>query len=77
MKGCTSKANVNTDLSFHTFPIKNKQKILRKNYFGAKEKIDQLKAWQSALKIYKTNSRMKVCSNHFNEEDYFLPGNYY
>ncbi|XP_046622788.1 uncharacterized protein LOC124306294 [Neodiprion virginianus] len=72
--GCGSSFQKNRELTFHKFPQKNARWVYQKFFFGKMEKVEQLKAWKNALRIdCKINAHMKVCSLHFQQEDYILP----
>lgn len=73
VKNSKSKANKDLNISFHRFPPSN-QRVVVKNAFGILEPIDRLKAWQNALKVRNTTNRMKVCSLHFDKDDYCFSG---
>ncbi|XP_058790942.1 uncharacterized protein LOC131664092 [Phymastichus coffea] len=76
VKGCAgaSQSGSNDALSFHQIPVANKNQVLRNNLFGKAEKIDIRKQWLKILKIKNPYPRLRVCSHHFKETDYFLPG---
>lgn len=75
--GCHSKKGREQHLSFHQFPKLNSSYVFITNVFGIKEKVDRRKAWEIKLLMGKpTTSFMQVCSLHFKEDDYILPGLY-
>ncbi|XP_074106475.1 uncharacterized protein LOC141532157 [Cotesia typhae] len=73
VNGCGSKSQENLEISFHALPKPGSTFVYVENYFGAKEKIDRLKAWQRALKLKAINPHMRVCSLHFKRSDFILP----
>lgn len=75
VKGCNSKKNINSDLSFHVLPKQNKQSVAIKNHFGNLEQVDRLTAWKKVLNLKNAQPHVQVCSLHFAKEDYILPGN--
>ncbi|VEN47628.1 unnamed protein product [Callosobruchus maculatus] len=73
---CKSWAKKDTErqLTFHRFPEANARKVYIENEMG-KHLMDHRKAWILKLKICKQVSKsMKVCSLHFNKDDYFHKG---
>lgn len=62
-------------LSFHSFPKENAGDVYITNEFGVQEKVDRRKAWEIKLLMGKrTTTFMRVCSLHFNRDDFILPG---
>nr|CAI5837709.1 unnamed protein product [Callosobruchus analis] len=77
ISGCNSWAKKDTErkLTFHRFPETNTRQVYIETEMG-KHLMDQRKAWILKLKIGKQVSKsMKVCSLHFNKDDYFNKGN--
>lgn len=75
---CHSKKGREQHLSFHQFPKRNASYVYITNAFGIKEKVDRRKVWEMKLLIGKpTTVSMKVCSLHFKNDDYILPGRYF
>ncbi|KAI4455551.1 thap domain protein [Holotrichia oblita] len=73
--GCHSMKGKNRHLSFHSFPKKDTGCVYITNKFGIQEKVDRKKAWEIKLLMGKrTSTFMRVCSLHFNKDDFFLPG---
>ncbi|XP_023233834.1 THAP domain-containing protein 2-like [Centruroides sculpturatus] len=73
VQGCNSKYNSLKNISFHHFPKAGKVKIINK--VGKEENIERKKAWELALKMEKKMTpSMRVCSLHFIENDFILPG---
>nr|CAI5854836.1 unnamed protein product [Callosobruchus analis] len=73
---CNSWAKKDTErkLTFHRFPETNTRQVYIETEMG-KHLMDQRKAWILKLKIGKQVSKsMKVCSLHFNKDDYFNKG---
>nr|CAI5835621.1 unnamed protein product [Callosobruchus analis] len=73
---CNSWAKKDTErkLTFHRFPETNTRQVNIETEMG-KHLMDQRKAWILKLKIGKQVSKsMKVCSLHFNKDDYFNKG---
>ncbi|KAI4455392.1 thap domain protein [Holotrichia oblita] len=72
--GCHSMKGKNRHLSFHSFPKKDTGCVYITNKFGIQEKVDRKKAWEIKLLMGKrTSTFMRVCSLHFNKDDFFLP----
>lgn len=75
--GCYSKKALRLTLSFHHFPRPNQSSVLITNYLGQKEKVDKLEAWKRAVRIENpVKGSTRVCSLHFEKDDYILPGKY-
>lgn len=71
VSGCTSNSRKNRDLCFHLFPrLENKQTVKIKNYFGNFETVNRFNAWKNVLKMKKVNHSARICSLHFNYDDY-------
>ncbi|XP_026668212.1 uncharacterized protein LOC108623597 [Ceratina calcarata] len=69
---CGSRANKNSNLSYHRFPRANERFVNKQNLFGNSEKIDLFNAWKNALKISNITKRTRVCSLHFKKSDYLF-----
>ena len=74
VKEWNSKKSENSTISFHTLPAPNKTSVIITDYFGNEKKIDKLEAWKSALKITTFSKFSRICSLHFTNDDYILPG---
>lgn len=73
---CHSWAKKDSDkhISFHLFPKENARKVYVSTQMG-RELMDQRKAWILKLRIGKpVSDTMRVCSLHFQENDYFQKG---
>lgn len=69
-----AKRDLEKELSFHFFPPESGQKVYMETTFG-KELIERRKAWIHKLRIGKPITKyMKVCSLHFDQDDYFHKG---
>lgn len=73
--GCNSTSNKDATINLHSFPKEGTRKISITNTFGNEEPIDLRKEWILTLRMGKEVTQwMKVCSKHFNNNDYILPG---
>ncbi|XP_034943815.1 uncharacterized protein [Chelonus insularis] len=70
---CDSRTDKNLELRFHKFPPENKYFVKFKNDLGIFEKTDAFDAWKKVLKMENVIPSMKVCSLHFQMDDYLLP----
>ncbi|KAH0540284.1 hypothetical protein KQX54_015510 [Cotesia glomerata] len=73
VNGCGSKSHENLEISFHAIPKPGSSFVYIENLFGKKEKIDRFKDWQRDLKLKNINPHMRVCSLHFERNDFVLP----
>lgn len=72
--GCHNMKGRDKHLSFHSFPKENAGDVYITNEFGVQEKVDRRKAWEIKLLMGKrTTTFMRVCSLHFNRDDFILP----
>lgn len=77
--GCKTFYTLEGDVSFHTFPKENGNKVKWINSSRIEEMIDRRKAWIIKLRMDTINlkkSQLKVCSKHFTKDDFILPGRY-
>lgn len=73
--GCHTKKGRDRELSFHRFPQEKAGYVYITNKFGNQEKVDRKKAWELKLLMGKPITPfMRVCSLHFEKNDYILPG---
>lgn len=75
--GCSARADRDKGVSFHFIPKSGSRSVTIVNKLGIKESVDLRKAWDKMLKSgKKLTNTMKVCSKHFMNDDYILPGKY-
>ncbi|KAL5246156.1 hypothetical protein ACI65C_013564 [Semiaphis heraclei] len=74
--GCSTYYNSGSDISFHSLPKENSNKIKWINKNGTSQMIDRRKAWILKLHMDTVNlkkTQIKICSKHFVKEDFILP----
>lgn len=72
---CFSWAKKNPEISFHTFPVEGKSRVIVETKLGNKELVDRRQVWVKNLRIgKKVSPHMRVCSLHFTSGDYFHNG---
>lgn len=71
--GCKTYYSTDNSISFHWFPEANKSKVQWTNNNGSIELIDKRRAWAIKLRMGKETlkKRIRVCSKHFKDEDFF------
>ncbi|KAL1491589.1 hypothetical protein ABEB36_012164 [Hypothenemus hampei] len=75
VSNCFSRKHKNKSLHFHAFPKQGAAKVNVINAYGLTEQIDRRKAWSKVLLMRKPVSpHMRVCSLHFQENDYLAKG---
>lgn len=69
---CDSKAVNNPNLRFHGIPKKNASFVYFLNDSGVLEQIDRSVAWKICVPLKKNISspNIKICSLHFDKDDY-------
>jgi len=75
--GCSTFYNSGSDISFHSLPKANSNKIKWVNKNGTSQMIDRRQAWILRLRMDTVSlkkTQIKICSKHFVKEDFILPG---
>lgn len=70
---CRSRSHQNLNLRYHSFPKPKESFINIKNSDGKIVKVDRFEAWRDALKLKSLPNTSRVCSLHFEKNDYILP----
>lgn len=76
VRGCNSNSQSHQNIRFHSFPAPKIRSVFLTDHFGNKYKIDHREAWKKILKIKSVDPEMKICSLHFEKDDYLFPGEY-
>lgn len=71
---CKSRGRDDASLSFHRFPKPNTRFAHKKDTSGVIKKFDLYEAWTEATMLSHPTQRKKICSRHFDKNDYFFPG---
>ena len=71
---CSSKKNININLSFHNVPKAGSSTITIKNLVGETIVVEKRSEWLKRLNIKDTNQQLLVCSLHFSVDDCVFPG---
>lgn len=75
---CRSGKKNDQSLTFHQFPKAGRYRVVLEHKIRKYELVDARKAWEQKLKMEKPASNyIKVCSQHFTEDDYIPRGNMY
>ncbi|CAH1111825.1 unnamed protein product [Psylliodes chrysocephalus] len=68
---CRSGKKNDQSLTFHQFPKAGRYRVVLEHKIRKYELVDARKAWEQKLKMEKPASNyIKVCSQHFTEDDY-------